>query len=716
MRAMTLPAKIATALELAPGAVARLVALLDEGNTVPFLARYRKEATGGLDEVQIRAVEAELERLRDLDKRRATVFEAIAEQGKLTPALRAAIDGCGTRAALEELYLPYKQKRRTRATAARELGLEPLADIILRQPRDGSPLSDARRFVREGVDTAEDALAGARDIVAEVLSVDPRLRAEVRETYMRHGQLATKITSAGKKAGDTQYRDYHDRAERLSNMPSHRYLAVCRGEAEKVLRVSVAVDHERLHGRLRHCLSNRPQGPYRDELDGALADSYKRLIAPSVTTAVRAEMKERADAVAVDVFAKNLRDLLLASPAGAKPVIGVDPGLRTGCKCACLDAMGTLLETKTLFLVKGEDQKRRAVDDILRLVRKHKPFALAVGNGTGGRETQTFLRDTLSAAGVRDVLVVSVNESGASVYSASEIARKEMPDQDITVRGAVSIGRRFQDPLAELVKIDPKAIGVGQYQHDIDGKLLDKQLDAVVESCVNSVGVELNTASAPLLGRVAGIGPTLAERIVRHRADNGRFAGRKALLEVQGLGPKTFEQAAGFLRVTGGSDPLDASGVHPERYRLVARMAGDLGVKVKDLVGRADLVRELRVAPYVSDGVGEPTVRDIIAELGQPGRDPRTQFAPVQFREDVNTLEDLRDGMFLVGIVTNVTNFGAFVDVGVHQDGLVHVSQLADRFVRDPHEVVSVGQTVEVRVLEVDLKRRRIALTRKFRG
>ena len=714
MRAMNLPDRIAVSLDLNLASAARAIALLDDGNTVPFLARYRKEATGGLDEVQLRAIEVELERVRDLDKRLASVLDSVAEQGKLTDALRRAFQACATKAELEELYLPFKQKRRTRATAARELGLEPLAERILAQPRDGSPHADARRFVREGVATVDDALSGARDIVAEALSVDAKLRAEVRESFERHGQLATRITAAGKKAKDQQYRDYHDRAERLSSMPSHRYLAVCRGEAEKVLRVRIELDEERLFGRLRHRLPERPSGPWRQQLEDALADCYKRLLAPSVTTAVRASLKERADAVAVEVFAKNLRDLLLASPAGAKPVVGVDPGLRTGCKCAVLDATGTLLETKTLFLVGSADQKRRAAEDALRIVRRHKPFALAVGNGTGGRETQAFLQSTLKEAGVQDVLVVSVNESGASVYSASDIARAEMPDQDITIRGAVSIGRRFQDPLAELVKIDPKAIGVGQYQHDIDGKLLARELDAVVESCVNSVGVEVNTASAPLLGRVAGIGPKLAERIVQHRADTGRFGTRRDLLAVTGLGARTFEQAGGFLRVAGGKEPLDASGVHPERYRLVGKMARDLGVAVAELVGNRELVAGIPVSKYVGDGVGEPTVRDIIDELGAPGRDPRSQFAPVRFRDDVNSLEDLREGMFLVGIVTNVTNFGAFVDVGVHQDGLVHVSQLANRFVRDPHEVVSVGQKVEVRVLEVDLKRRRIALTRKF--
>lgn len=708
--------QIATALGLPPSAVSRLVSLLDEGNTVPFLARYRKEATGGMDEVQIRAVEAELGRLRELDKRRAAIRESILSQGKLTPALARSLDAATTRTELEELYLPYKQKRRTRATAARELGLEPLAKRILDQPRDGSPRGEARRFLRDGVATVDDALGGARDIVAEVISLDAKVRRQVREALEQHGRLTTKITSAGKKAKDQQFRDYHDRSERASKMPSHRYLAVCRGEAEKVLRVSIELDHDRLLGRLRHALPRRPSGPWAQQLEAALADGYKRLVLPSVTTAIRGELKRKADEVAVGVFAKNLRDLLLASPAGPKPVIGVDPGLRTGCKCACLSATGSLLDTATIYLVKGEDQKRRAGETVLRLVRKHRPFALAVGNGTGGRETQAFLRKVLADAGLKDVLVVSVNEAGASVYSASELARQEMPDQDITIRGAVSIGRRFQDPLAELVKIDPQAIGVGQYQHDIDAKLMARELDAVVESCVNSVGVELNTASAPLLSRVAGIGPKLAEKIVRHRADSGRFARRRELLDVAGLGRKTFEQAAGFLRVADGPDPLDGSGVHPERYALVKTMARDLGVGVRDLVGHRELAAKIPLSRYVSDGVGEPTLRDIVAELGAPGRDPRSTFAPVRFREDVNSLEDLREGMFLVGVVTNVTNFGAFVDVGVHQDGLVHVSQLANHFVRDPHEVVSVGQTVEVRVLEVDLQRKRIALTRKFGG
>lgn len=700
---------------LPPRQVAATLALLGEGNTVPFIARYRKEVTGGLDEVQIRAIQERHEALVELDKRRRAILESISEQGKLTDDLRQRIEACATRAELEDLYLPYRPKRRTRATMARERGLEPLARRILAQALAGDPASEARAFVSDekGVPDADAALAGARDIVAETASDHAEVRAAVREEYRARGVLRSEAIKA-KTREPTKYEQYYDFRQAVGTIPSHRYLAVRRGEREGFLRVGLEVDEPRVLQRMRGILGAIPRSPWYGELAAAVEDGFKRLLAPSLETEIHGEVTERAEREAVEVFAANLGELLLAPPLGGKAVVGVDPGLRTGCKVAAVDGTGRFLAHVTVHPHTGDATRARS--DFLAIVRRHAPVAVAVGNGTAGRETEQFVREALAADGRKDVIVVPVSESGASVYSASDIAREEFPDLDLTVRGAISIARRLQDPLAELVKVDPKAIGVGQYQHDVTESLLKRRLDEVVESCVNRVGVELNTASAPLLSYVAGIGPALARNIVAYREQNGAFRGRRGLRDVPRLGAKAFEQAAGFLRVRGGDHPLDASAVHPERYVLVERMARDLGVPLKDLVGNAATADRIDVRKYVGDSVGEPTLRDILAELKKPGRDPRATFEPPRFREDVREVADLQPGMQLEGIVTNVTAFGAFVDVGVHQDGLVHVSELADRFVRDPAEVVRAGQRVQVRVLQVDVGRRRISLSMRSGG
>ena len=702
-----LSATIANELSLPGAGVAAVLALLEEGATVPFIARYRKERTGGLDEVQIRDVQERHAALKALADRKATVLSAIEAQGALTPELRRAIEACATKTALEDLYGPYKKKRKTRGTMARDKGLGPLADRILAQPRDGHPGREARDFVMGEVKDAPDALAGARDIVAETVADDPRVRGLVRETFLGHGRLQTKA-ARGKKKERSKFEQYYDFAERLDRMPSHRVLAILRGEAEGFLRSSIELDHDRLKAQIERLVGLRPGSPFAGELREAVSDGYQRLLTPSLTNDVKSTLKEKADGEAIDVFADNLRDLLLAAPLGEAAVLAIDPGIRTGCKCAALDATGRFLESDVIYPDRRADDAARA---LVKLVKKHGARAVAVGNGTAGRETEAFARRALSDAGL-DVMVVSVSESGASIYSASDVAREEFPDLDLTVRGAISIGRRLQDPLAELVKLDPKAIGVGQYQHDVDQKRLARKLEEVVESCVNQVGVSLNLASAALLSFVAGLGPALAKRVVERRETEGRFTRRRDLLKVKGLGPKAFEQCAGFLRIQGGPEPLDASAVHPERYPLVQRMAKDLGASVSDLVGDAGRARSLDLSRYVEGDVGLPTLRDIVQELEKPGRDPREAFEPPRFRDDVREMEDLKPGMELEGVVTNVTHFGAFVDLGVHQDGLVHVSKLADRYVEDPREVVKVGDRVQIRVLDVDLQRKRISLAR----
>ena len=702
---------IAEELGVASRGVHAVVELLLGGATVPFIARYRKEATNGLDEVQIRTIEERHAYLKELEERRAAVLEEIGKQGKLDDALRDRINACRTKAELEDLYLPFKPKRRTRAMIAREKGLDPLAQRIAAQSEEGDPLAEAERFVNaeKGVGTVKEALQGARDIVAESVAETPAVRSWARELYLDESALV--VTKAPDVNAPTKFEAYYDFREAVRTLPSHRFLAVRRGEAENVLRSELEVDTARCIAHLGVLAGRRPASPWREQLELAVTDAWKRLVAPSIESEVRVELKLRADRGAVDVFAQNLRALLLAAPFGARTVIGIDPGQRTGCKVAVVDATGRLLDHTLLHLVQGDAAVARSREILLGLVAKHHPAAVAVGNGTHGRETEAFVREVLGASG--GVFTVMVSESGASVYSASDVAREEFPDLDLTVRGAISIARRLQDPLAELVKVDPKSIGVGQYQHDVFQALLARKLDEVVESCVNSVGVELNTASAPLLSRVAGIGPTLARRIVSHRETAGAFRSRKQLLDVAGLGPKTFEQCAGFLRVRDGASPLDASAVHPERYPVVESMAKDLGTDVGTLVGNAALAARVQWQKYVSGDLGEFTLRDILQELQKPGRDPRADFEAPKFRDDVRSLNDLKPGMALEGIVTNVTAFGAFVDIGVHQDGLVHVSQLSDRFVRDPAEVVRAGDKIKVRVVEVDLVRKRIALTAK---
>lgn len=707
---------VAGELALPIGGVAAVLRLLGDGNTVPFVARYRKEATGSLDEVAIRAIAERAEALVELDKRRQAILESIASQGRLTPDLGAAIAACATRAALEDLYLPYRPKRRTRATMARERGLEPLAARILSQAPQGDPRSEAQAFVAPDRDVpdVDAALAGARDIVAESVADRADVRALLRDALNARGVVKS-VAIKAKTREPTRFEAYYDFAEAVATIPSHRYLAVRRGEREGVLRVAVLCDVSPLMPRVRGLAGYLPRSPWAGDLALAVQDAVDRLVLPSLETEVHAALTERSERAAVEVFADNLRELLMASPLGGRPVVGVDPGIRTGCKCAAVDATGRFLGHVTVHLHEPAAEQR-ARRDFAAFLARHRPDAVAVGNGTFGRETLAFVRSVLAETGATDAIAVAVSESGASVYSASDVARAEFPHLDLTVRGAISIARRLQDPLAELVKVDPRAIGVGQYQHDITESLLKRRLDAVVETCVNAVGVDLNTASASLLQYVAGIGPAIAANIVAARDADGPFRTRQDLRRVRKLGPKTFEQAAGFLRVRGGDEPLDASAVHPERYALVRRIARDLGVAIGALIGRPETLARVDPRKYVDGDVGEPTLRDILDELGRPGRDPRASFQAPAFREDVSTLEDLQVGMELGGVVTNVTAFGAFVDVGVHQDGLVHVSELSDRFVRVPSEVVRAGQHVRVRVLAVDVPRRRISLSMKGLG
>ncbi|HZO12101.1 MAG TPA: Tex family protein [Polyangiaceae bacterium] len=683
-------------------AVEAVVRLLGEGSTVPFVARYRKEATGGLDEVQIRAIVERHGYLVELEARRESVIEEIARQGKLDAELEKRLRQATSKAELEDLYAPYRPKRRTRAALAKERGLEALALKILAQAPTGDPRAEARAFVdpEKGVPDVEAALAGARDICAEQIADDAAMRARVREALVARGVIASKKVK-DKRGERTKFDDYDDYSESVRRLASHRYLAICRGENEGVLRVAVRVEDE---ARLLASIKVSPRSPWREALQQAAEDALTRLLMPRAVAELRSTLKENADRDAVDIFAKNLRQLLLSPPYGEKAVLGIDPGQRTGCKCAVVDATGKLLAHDTIYLVQGDKKLADARATLVALVQKYDVTAVAVGNGTHGRETEAFARQTVS------VLVVSVNEAGASVYSASDMARAELPDIDVSVRGAVSIARRLQDPLAELVKIDPKSIGVGQYQHDVHQPLLAAKLDETVEDCVHSVGVELNTTSAPLLARV--VGPKLAQQVVTHRDRHGAFRRRDDLLEVRGFGPKTFEQAAGFLRIRAGRHPLDASAVHPERYALVERMARDLGLEdLKSLIGNSEALTKLDRRRYLTDDVGSFTFDDIVAELVKPGRDPRSSFEPPRFRDDVRTLEDLKADMELEGVVTNVTDFGAFVDVGVKQDGLVHISQLADRFVKHPSEVVGVGDKIKVRVLSVDRERGRISLS-----
>jgi protein Tex len=692
-------------LGLKSGQVAATAGLLAEGATVPFIARYRKEATGSLDEILITAIRDRLARLTELGKRRQAVLDSLAGRELLTEELRGQLLTAPNLAVLEDLYLPFRPKRRTRGMIAREKGLEPLALVI--QAQDGRPLA------REGfidpekeVHTVEEALAGARDIIAEMLSEDAGTRTRLRRLFAEQALIAAKVVKKNQEAG-AKFRDYFDWQEPAAKAPGHRLLAMFRGEQEKVLTLTVRpAEEEPL--RLLHRLHVKRDDDAGRQVAQAVEDAFKRLLAPSLENELRNGLKERADREAIGVFAANLRELLLAPALGQKRVMALDPGFRTGAKLVCLDGQGRLLHFTTIYPTLGERQQEEAGRIVSRLCQEHRIEAIAIGNGTAGRETETFVRALgLPAA----IIITMVDESGASVYSASEVARAEFPDLDLTVRGAISIGRRLQDPLAELVKLDPKVIGVGQYQHDVDQAELKKGLEDVVTSCVNSVGVEANTASRELLAYVSGLGPALAKNIVEYRNEHGPFASRKGLLKVPRLGAKAFEQAAGFLRLHGAENPLDASGVHPERYKLVEQMARDAGATVRELMAREEIRNRLDLACYVTPEVGLPTLTDIMAELARPGRDQRQTFTLFAFAEGVNSIDDLIPDMRLPGIVTNVTKFGAFVDLGVHQDGLIHISQLADRFVKDPAEIVKVRQQVMVRVLEVDKERKRIALS-----
>ena len=702
---------LSTQLNISARQIAAVARLLEEGCTIPFIARYRKEAHGNLNEVQIAAIQEGLTTLRELEARREAILSSIIQQGKLTEELKEKILACKTRAALEDLYLPYRPKRRTRAGVARERGLQPLADLVLAQGAE-DPQTAAAPFVapdKEVADVAA-ALKGARDIVAEAVAEHPDVRGFAREWFAKSAVMRSEVSDPP-PTQPTKYEMYYDFSEPVAEIPSHRFFAIKRGETEGVLHVSLDVDTDPVLRKALEVFALREGSPWAGELRTAAQDGIRRLLTPSIELDVAVELKQRADREAVEVFAENLRHLLLQAPLGERAVIGIDPGIRTGCKVVALDATGKFLENLTIYPGQGPQGDVAAAVELMKLIARHRPYAIAIGNGTAGRETESFVRQLLKRTENTDIIVVAVNESGASIYSASDVAREEFPDLDLTVRGAISIGRRLQDPLAELVKITPASIGVGQYQHDVNQSLLTAKLDEVVVSCVNRVGVELNTASAPLLTRVSGIGPTLAKRIVAYRDEHGAFAGRGDLLQVPGLGAKTFEQCAGFLRIRESANPLDRSAVHPERYDLVRRMAEDAGLSLDRLVGNDAAIAKIPLKDYESDTVGLPTLRDIVEELRKPGRDPRATFEPPAFREDVTTIEDVQPGMVLEGIVTNVTAFGAFVDIGVHQDGLVHVSELADRFVRDPNEVVKAGDKLKVRVLDVDLARRRISLS-----
>lgn len=703
--------RVAGELKLQPRQVAATGRLLAEGATVPFIARYRKEATGSLDEVAIAAIRERLAGLVELDQRREAILQSLQERQLLTDELKAAIAQAGTMTALEDLYQPYRPKRRTRAMIAKEKGLEPLAALLFQGQANTDPQAEAARFVNAtlGVASAAEALAGARDIIAEQVSDDPLARGKMREFYLQSAVVRTKVLSDKQEAG-AKFKDYFDWQEPLSRVPSHRLLAMRRGEEEGVLMLRITPPEEEALVLLEPLFVKNPGKPAAEQVRLAVQDGYKRLLGPAIEVEMRLESKRKADTEAIRVFADNLRELLLAAPLGRKNVLAIDPGFRTGCKVVCLDRQGKLLHHDVIYPTLGDGRIREAADCVRALCQKFQIEAIAIGNGTAGRETETFVRALRLPASLP---IVMVNESGASIYSASEAAREEFPNEDVTVRGAVSIGRRLMDPLAELVKLDPKSIGVGQYQHDVDQRGLKESLDDVVMSCVNGVGVELNTASKQLLSYVSGLGPALAANIVSYRNEHGQFASRAQLLQVPRLGAKAFEQAAGFLRIREGEHPLDASAVHPESYGVVETMAADLRCSVKDLVQNPGLRQKIELKKYVSEQVGLPTLTDILAELAKPGRDPRRQFEAFAFQAGVEKMEDLKPGMKLPGVVTNVTAFGAFVDVGVHQDGLVHVSQLADRFVKDPAEVVKVQQKVMVTVTEVDLPRKRIALSMK---
>ena len=697
--------KISTALQISENQVRKTIALLDEGGTIPFISRYRKEMTGSLDEVQVAAIRDLRDQFVELEKRRDAILKSLLELEKLTPELEKAVRAAETLAKLEDIYLPYKPKRKTRAMAAREKGLQELANKLFQQ-RLVAPEELAVNYLDQ-VANVDEALAGARDILAEEMMETAEAREEARNLFTRKTTVKSSIAKGKQEAG-IKYKDYFDWSESLAQAPSHRILALFRGENEGFLNLSLLGPDEEVLTKLerRFITGNNSCAK---QVEMAIQDGYKRLLMPAMETEVRAEAKKRADENAIRVFAENIRQLLLAAPLGQKRVLALDPGFRTGCKVVCLDEQGSLLANTAVYPHTGPGQASEAAETIKEWVKKYQIQAIAIGNGTAGRETESFVRN-LNLNGIH---IIMVNESGASIYSASEVARDEFPDKDVTVRGAVSIGRRLMDPLAELVKIDAKSIGVGQYQHDVDQKKLQASLDDTVVSCVNLVGVELNTASKQILSYVSGLGPQLAQNIIDYRTKNGPFLKRSDLKKVARLGEKAFEQAAAFLRIRHAKNPLDASAVHPERYEIVEKMAKDLSCKVTDLLADESLRKQIQLSQYVTADVGMPTLTDIISELAKPGLDPREKFEAFEFAEGVNNIKDLRIGMTLPGIVTNITNFGAFVDIGVHQDGLVHVSQLADKFVKDPNEVVKVSQKVMVRVTEVDEARKRIALSMK---
>jgi len=700
--------KIAQELTLTEHQIQAVALLLEEGATIPFIARYRKEATGSLDEVAVTSIRDRLIQLKELDARKEAVLKSLEEHGHLTDELKEKVTAAETMAVLEDIYLPFKPKRRTRATIAKEKGLEPLALTIFEQTGT-NPFEAAGAFVNteKGVESSEDALSGARDIIAEMINENETARAELRGFFSSKGVFKCTV-AAGKETEGIKYKDYFEWEESVTSAPSHRILAMRRGEKEDVLNLSITPPDDEAVEILKS-LFIKGEGEDSRQVDDAIHDCYKRLLSRSMETEIRLATKERADAEAIRVFADNLRQLLLSPPLGSKRVMGIDPGFRTGCKIVCLDAQGKLLHNDTIYLHAPE----KSLQLLKKMCKEFDVEAIAIGNGTAGRETEAFVKEVISNTDMKKIQIIMVNESGASIYSASEVAREEFPDLDLTVRGAVSIGRRLMDPLAELVKIDPKSIGVGQYQHDVDQTALKNSLDDVVISCVNRVGVDVNRASIQLLTYVSGLGPQLAKNIIAYRNENGAFTSRTELKKVKRLGPKAFEQCAGFLRITGGKNPLDSSAVHPESYHIVDLMAKDSDCTVDDLIKQAELRKKIDISRYVSDKVGIPTLRDILDELAKPGRDPREKFEEFAFASDVATTQDLKPGMKLPGIVTNVTAFGAFVDIGVHQDGLVHISEMSDNYVKDPADVVKVQQKVQVTVIEVDIERKRISLSMK---
>ena len=698
---------ISAVLGISEKQISQTLGLLENGATIPFISRYRKEVTGGLDEVQIESIKTHYEKLSETAKRKETILSTIQEQGKLTAELQKRIEETWENTLLEDIYLPYKPKRKTRAEAARQKGLEPLATLLMLQ-REPHPEERAAGYVKGDVKNVEDALKGARDIIAEHVSEDERARNSVRSSFVRQGTLTAKVVK-GKEEEAAKYRDYFDYSESLRRCSSHRLLAIRRAEAEGLLKVSISPNDEECAERLERQFvrSNNACG---QQVAEAVQDAYKRLLKPSIETEFATQSKERADEEAIKVFAENLRQLLLASPLGQKRVMGIDPGFRTGCKVVCLDAQGNLLHNENIYPHPPVSKQKEAFAKLQMMMESYKIDAVAIGNGTASRETEEFLKHQRFN---RDVQIFIVSEQGASIYSASKIARDEFPDYDVTVRGAVSIGRRLMDPLAELVKIDPKSIGVGQYQHDVDQTKLKKSLDQTVENCVNLVGVNLNTASSHLLTYISGLGPQLAQNIVNYRAENGAFTSRKELMKVPRMGAKAFEQCAGFLRIPQAKNPLDNTAVHPESYCIVEQMAKDLGCSVAELIASRELRLKINPERYLSPTVGMPTLKDILQELDKPGRDPRGPIKIFEFDKNVRTISDLREGMELPGIVGNITNFGAFVDIGIKENGLVHLSQLADRFISDPNEVVSIHQHIRVKVLSIDMDRKRIQLTMK---